>query len=94
MVCGIGKLAVVLFLNIPQMLVRLGSVEFRHQINALGSLPCSSGHSWPVFVLLGGHCHLGLSLIGGSLGGLRQCLGGWCVSSGIHVNASNRGFPG
>lgn len=30
-----------LFLNIPQMLVRMGSVEFRDQITTLGSLPCS-----------------------------------------------------
>lgn len=69
-----------LFLNIPQMLVRMGSVEFRDQITTLGS--------WPVFVLLGGHCHLGLSLTGSSLGGLCLCLVGWWVSSGIHMNAS------
>lgn len=28
----------------------------------------------------------------GSVLGLQQCLGGWCVSSGIHVNAKTRGF--
>ena len=38
----------------------------------------------------GDHCHLVVPL---PWGGVQWCLGGWCVPSGIHMNATSQGFP-
>lgn len=80
-------------------MIRLGWGEFGGQVIILSSLSHSLGHSWAVFAAAGQVVLLG---VGGSaflecLCHERVCLvydsvwGGWCLSSGVHMNA--RSFP-
>ena len=70
-------------------LIRLRSRKFVGQVNALSSSSHSSG---PIKSIFCWPLPPKLPLLWGSVLGQEWCLGGWCMSSTIRVNARTQGF--